>query len=192
MVESVRLRRLRWRLRGAWAWPTFLVLTVVDAVLLVRLPFQGEGTDLWGALIVAGFINVLILAVPAPFGGMLLRRRRRDLPNLIARDYVGATLLVVVFAALLTGGLIHRSVLRAERADRAAVYVAVHRYVVRERPEFTAGLPFMSTRKLEPEHYRACVDRPDDMPICLFVNTNQSPAGIKRDPAREPNELIYR
>ena len=31
MVESVRWRRLRWRLRGAWQWPAFIVLTIVDA-----------------------------------------------------------------------------------------------------------------------------------------------------------------
>ena len=192
MVESVRLRRLRWRLRGAWQWPTFFVLTVVDAVLLVRLPFQGEGIDLFGALIAAGFINVLTLVLLAPLGGALLRRRRRDLPFLIARDYAGATLLAVVFAGVLTGGLIHRSGLRDERADRAAVYTAVHRYVVRAQPEFSAGLAYMSTRKLSDDHYRACVERPGDMPICLFVNTDQTPAGITRDPAREPNEQVWR
>ena len=43
MVESVRWRRLRWRLRGAWQWPAFIVLTLVDALLVARLPFQGEG-----------------------------------------------------------------------------------------------------------------------------------------------------
>ena len=192
MVESVRLRRLRWRLRGAWQWPTFFVLTVADAILLVRLPFGGEGIDLAGALIAAGFINVFVLALPAPLGGLILRRRRPDLPFIIARDYAGATLLVVVFAGLVAGGLIHRSVLREERADRVAVYTAVHQYVVGTRPEFSVGLQYMSTRKLSDDHYRACVDRPGDMPICLFVNTDQSPAGITRDPAREPNELLWR
>jgi hypothetical protein len=192
MVESVRWRRLRWRLRGAWQWPTFFVLTVVDALLLVLLPFQGEGIDLFGALIAAGVINVLTLVLLAPLGGLLLRRRRRDLPFLIARDYAGATLLVAVSAGIVAGGLLHRSVLREERADRAAVYTAVHRYVVREQPEFSAGLPYLSTRKLSDEHYRACVSKPGDMPICLFVNTDQAPAGITRDPAREPNEIIWR
>ena len=43
MVESVRWRRLRWRLRGAWQWPTFALLTVLDALLVARLPFQGDG-----------------------------------------------------------------------------------------------------------------------------------------------------
>lgn len=192
MVESVRLRRWRWRLRGAWAWPTFLALTVVDAVLLVRLPFGGSGIDLFGACIIAGFVNVLTLALLAPFGGLLLRRRRRDLPFVIARDYAGTALLVLVCAGLVAGGLLHRSGLREERADRAAVYAAVRRFVVREQPAFTSGLPYLSTRKLEPDHYRACVDRPDEMPICLFVKTDRSPAHVKRDPAREPNETIYR
>jgi hypothetical protein len=192
MVESVRLRRLRWRLRGAWQWPAFAVLTVADALLLVRLPFAGEGIDLFGAMIVAGFINVLTVVLLAPLGGLLLRRRRRDLPFMIARDYAGATLLVAVFAGLLIGGLTHRSALRDERADRTAVYVAMHRYVLRAQPQFASGLPYMSTRKLSDDHYRACVDRPGEMPICLFVNTDQAPAGVTRDPAREPNEQTSR
>ena len=45
-------------------------------------------------MIVAGFINVLTVVLLAPLGGLLLRRRRRDLPFIIARDYAGATLLV--------------------------------------------------------------------------------------------------
>src|SRR5262245_26357900 len=58
MVESVTWRRLRWRLRGAWQWPTFVVLTVVDTILVARLPFQGEGADAMGALLVAGIFNL--------------------------------------------------------------------------------------------------------------------------------------
>ena len=63
MVESVRWRRLRWRLRGAWQWPAFIVLTLVDVVLVARLPFQGEGADAMGAFLVAGFFNLLAVAV---------------------------------------------------------------------------------------------------------------------------------
>jgi hypothetical protein len=42
MVESVRWRRLRWRLRGAWQWPAFVVLTVADAVIVARLPRESD------------------------------------------------------------------------------------------------------------------------------------------------------
>src|SRR3954465_13895555 len=120
MVESMRWRRLRWRLRGAWQWPAFALLTVVDAVLAAPLPFQGEGADAFGAVLFAGFMNLLAVALVAPLAGFLLRRRRRDPPWFLARDYAGAGLLVFITAALVAGGLVHRSALAAERADRRA------------------------------------------------------------------------
>ena len=192
MVESVRLRRLRWRLRGAWQWPTFVVLTLADAVLLALLPFQGEGADAFGALIGAGFLNVLAIALLAPLGGLLLRRRRRDLPLAIARDYAGTVLLVLVTAALVTGGLIHRTQLERQRVDRAAVYAAVHKYVVRTAPEFRSGLSTMTMLRVEPARYRACVLGSEELPLCFYVNTDQRPAGIVRDTERYPNERLQR
>jgi hypothetical protein len=192
MVESFRLRRLRWRLRGAWQWPAFGLLTAVDAAVLAVLPFQGEGGDLYGAILVATLFNLLAVAVAAPLAGMIVRRRRRDLPALIARDYAGTAMLLAVTLALLAGGLVHRSALAGERADQRAVFTAVHDYVVNSAPRFVGGLSTMSTIRLENEHYRACVSGPDPRPICLFVNTDQSPAGVRRDPSRDPNERLQR
>jgi len=192
MVESVRWRRLRWRLRGAWQWPAFVVLTLLDAALVSRLPFQGEGTDAIGGVLVAGFFNLLAVALLAPLCGLLLRRRRRDLPFMIARDYAGTTLLVLVFLGILVGGLIHRQAVVAERADRRAVFGAVHDYVVQSAPAFVAGLGSLDNLKLESDRYRACVPGPEQRPLCLFVNTDQSPAGVTRDPSREPNSFWRR
>jgi len=76
MVESVTWRRLRWRLRGAWQWPVFVLLTAIDTILIALLPFPGEGTDPLGALLLATFFNLLAVAVVAPLAGLLLRRRR--------------------------------------------------------------------------------------------------------------------
>jgi hypothetical protein len=192
MDQSVRLRRLRWRLRGAWQWPAFAVLTVADAVLVARLPFQGEGTDAVGAFLVAGFFNLLAVALLAPLAGMLVRRRRRDLPALIARDYAGTTLLVLIFCGILAGGLVHRSAVVEERADQRAVFGAVHDYVVRTAPSFLPGLGLLDSLKLETDRYRACVPGSDTLPLCLIVNTDQAPAGVTRDPSREPNSLWRR
>jgi hypothetical protein len=188
MVESVRWRRLRWRLRGAWQWPAFIVLTAVDAVLIARLPFQGVGTDAIGAALVATFFNLLAVALVAPLCGLLLRRRRRDLPFMIARDYAGTAVLALITAGLIAAGWSHRSAVLAERADQRAVFAAVHDYVARTEPRFISGLGTMSVIRMEPERYRACVDGPDANPICLLVNTDQSPAGLVRDPSRIPNE----
>lgn len=188
MVESVRLRRLRWRLRGAWQWPTFALVTALDAVLITRLPFQGTGGDAFGAFLLAGFVNLLAVALVAPFAGMALRRKRRDLPFLIARDYAGTALLLGICALLLVGGLIHRGARLDQQADRAAVFTAVSDYVLREQPDFAGGLATLDTRQLEDERYRACVYRSGErLPICFYVNTDQSPAGLVRDTERFPN-----
>jgi hypothetical protein len=183
MVESVFWPRLRWRMRGAWQWPAFAVLTVADAVLAARLPFQGDGPDLAGALLLAGFLNLVVVAVLAPLAGMLLRRRRPDLPRMIARDYAGTALLGVVTAGLIAGGLAHRSGLREERADRAAALVAVHQYVRSRAPRLRGATDLV---REEPDLYRACVES-GERPLCLYVNTSQVPAGVTRDPSREPN-----
>ena len=42
-VERLWWPRLRWRMRGAWQWPAFAVLTLLDGVLLTKLPFYGRG-----------------------------------------------------------------------------------------------------------------------------------------------------
>jgi hypothetical protein len=187
MVESVRWRRLRWQLRGAWQWPAFIALTLVDALLVARLPFQGEGTDVMGAFLVAGFFNLLAVALLAPAFGFLLRRRRRDLPFIIARDYAGTALLVLTTCGLFAGGMKHRAAVNEERADQRAVVAAVDHYVAATAPRFMVGLGTMDRVKLETDSYRVCVMGTEKLPLCLFVNTDQSPAGVKRDTSREPN-----
>ncbi len=187
MVESVWWPRLRWRMRGAWQWPTFVAATGVDALLIARLPFDGEGPDTPGAILLAGFFNLVCVAVLAPLAGLALRRRRRDLPALIARDYAGTALLGAVCAALAIAGFAHRSSVRAERAALAAVHAGVHDYVVSQAPRFRSGLDAIDTVQISPDHFRACVHGPEPRPLCFFVNTDQTPAGVRRDPSREVN-----
>jgi hypothetical protein len=188
MVESVFWPRLRWRMRGAWQWPAFAALTVVDAVLIARLPFQGDGPDAIGAVLVAGFANLLVVAVAAPLAGLLVRRWwRPDLPRMIARDYAGTALLGLMTVVLVTGGLIHRSGLEREHRARASALEATHQYVVMQAPAFRRGLGSADVQQQETDLYRVCVYGTDPRPLCLFVNTDQVPAGVRRDPARVPN-----
>ncbi len=192
-VERVWPRRLRWRLAGAWMWPSFAVLTVADGVVLALLPFYGEGPGgLVPALLLAGFLNLLVVAVLAPLAGRALRRRRPDLPRLVASDYAGAWLLGLIAVALVTGGLIHRPAVAAADDDERAVAAAVHDYVLAQEREYRPGLGAVDALRLEPDYYRACV--PGDDPrrwLCLFVSTDQRPAGITRDPDQAPN-AVYR
>src|SRR3954452_12507465 len=96
-AERLFWRRARWRLRGAWQWPAFIGLTLADGVLLARLPFTGGGTHgVVPGVLIAGFANLLAVAVLAPLLGRRLRRRRPDLPKLVASDYAGTFVLVAI------------------------------------------------------------------------------------------------
>jgi 4-amino-4-deoxy-L-arabinose transferase-like glycosyltransferase len=188
-VERVWHRRLRWRLRGAWMWPAFGVLTLVDGVLLVVLPpYEGAPPAVFPGVLLALFANLLAVAVVAPFAGLALRRRRPDLPRRIAIDYAGAWLLAAMAALLVVAGLAHRSGAAAEEDRRQAVAKTVHDYVIASAPEYKAGLDHIDAIRQEPDHYRACVPGADERhSLCLFVRTDQRPPGVTRDTSQVPN-----
>jgi hypothetical protein len=182
-------RRLRWRLRGASQWPTFLVLPVVDGVILALLPFYEPGPGgLFPSLLLAGFANLFIVAIAAPLLGRAIRARRPDLPRVVARDYAGTILLAAAAALLLAAGIAHRPAAAAASADRSAVFAAVHAYVLSQEPQLQGHLAETDLHQLEPHHYRACVPRrAAHRWLCLFVRTDQHPAGLTLDPSQEPN-----
>ena len=188
-VERVWVSRLRWRMRGAWQWPAFALLTVVDAVLLTQLPFYEEGPgSLVAGILVATFFNLLAVAVIGPLLGLRLRRRRPDLPRLIASDYASTAVLVLISAGLLAGGLAHRPAVAAEHADVAAVAASTHEYVLAKAPEYRAGLARMDAMRVEEDLYRSCVPGPDPRRwLCLFVTTDRRPPGVTADPDQAPN-----
>jgi hypothetical protein len=188
-MSQVDLTRLRWRMRGAWQWPAFTALTVLEAVLLNALPVWGDGPGSFaGGLLLAGCLNLIVVAVLAPMFGMLLRRRRRDLPRAIAADYAGTVLLGLLALGLLGGGLGHRSALRHEQAARAAAMIQAAHYVRLQAPAYRRGIERMDTIRVEDAMYRACVPGADpERPLCLFVRTDQTPPGVTRDPDRTPN-----
>jgi 4-amino-4-deoxy-L-arabinose transferase-like glycosyltransferase len=176
-------RRLRWRLRGAWQWPAFLALTVADAIVLALLPFYEPGPGgLFPALLVAGFANLIAVAVAAPLLGRVVRARRPDLPRVVARDYAGTLVLLAFTALAVAGGVLHRSAAEAADAKLRAVRLSLHDYVLRQAPELRGRLGAMDARQLEPDYYRACVPKLQPRRwLCLFVSTGQQPPGIRRD-----------
>lgn len=193
-VERLWVSRLRWRLRGAWQWPAFAVLTVVDAILLTRLPFYDEGPgSLVAGLLVATFFNLLAVAVVGPLLGVRLRRRRPDLPRLIAADYGSTAVLALICAGFLAGGLIHRPAVAADRAELAAVAASTHEYVLAQEPSYRSGLASVDAMRVEDDLYRSCVPGPDpERWLCVFVSTDQSPPGVVADPDRAPNAAYRR
>jgi hypothetical protein len=188
-VERLWWPRLRWRMRGAWQWPVFVVLTVVDAVLLTELPFYDRGPgSLVGGLLLAGFANLLLVAVVAPLAGRRVRRMRPDLPRPVAADYAGTASLGLLTLALLAGGLLHRPAIAAENADIAAVVASMSTYVGQQEPAYQSRLHAMDALRIEEDLYRACVPGPEpDRWLCAFVNTAQQPPGVTVDKDQAPN-----
>lgn len=194
-VEPLWRSRLRWRWRGALLWPAFAVLTLVDALLLGVLPIAGDrGTPFVGALLLAMTFNLILVAVVAPLLAIWLRRRRPDLPKVVAQDMTGTVLVVLVTLGFLAGGLIHAPARAEAERDFAAQYVAARDYAHTRAPEqFRDGIDGITTLKMEDDLYRTCV--PGDDPkrwFCMYVSTESSPPGIIVDRNRESNASMNR
>jgi uncharacterized protein (DUF697 family) len=190
----MELSRLRWRMRGAWQWPTFVALTLVDAVLLHELPIAGGGPDWFPALLLAMFFDLLAVAVAGPLIGLLVRRRRRDLPGVVATDYGGTIALVLTAAILVALGIVHRPALQASRDAFSAQSAAVRQWVATApgvEPEFRRNIDRADSVQWQEDYYRTCIPADDgEHALCLFVDTSQSPPGIRVDPNRAPNDPL--
>jgi hypothetical protein len=194
MGEALWPSRLRWRLRGATQWPAFAVAVVVDAVLLDRLPVGGDdGPGLFAAVLLAGFLNLFVVAVCAPLvGAWLLRRRHPGTPKVVRDDQAATALLVAVAIALAAVGVAHRPAVNAARADADAQALAARRFILSQAPAaFQVNVDRMSVWKQRSDLYRTCVPGPDPRrAFCVFVVTDQSPPGVTRDRDQRPNATV--
>lgn len=183
------MRRLRWRLRGAWLWPTFVVATVLEMVLLHVLPVQGDSSGWVGALLAAGCLNLLAVVVIGGLGGLALRRRRPDLPKVVADDYAGTAALGLMAAIFVTAGLVNAPRI-ADRDDAFAQQsLAVRAWIASHGDDYArAHVAAADSIRIDEDLYRTCVPARDPKrPLCLVVDTTTSPASVRRDRSREPN-----
>jgi hypothetical protein len=190
--ERVWPARLRWRLRGAWQWPTFIAMTVIDAVVLAELPFSGEDGSLMGGLLGAGFLNLAIVAVLAPLGGWVLHRRRPQHPRAVAADRAGTALLVALGVAFLAGGIANRSHVTAARGDYAAGLAAARRWFAHNEPAvYVAHGGQESVWHPGGALFRTCL--PSAQPgrdVCVYVDTSGPNVTVTRDRDQQPNSVI--
>jgi hypothetical protein len=183
--------RLRWRLSGAWQWPVFWLLVVVDTIVLARLPFSGGRSSWLGAFLAAGLLNVLVIAVVPRVGTWALRIRRPDLPREVAADRAGAFGMALLTVMLVVGGIAHRPALRASdqmsgNAVREARLFAVHRAPLRYLP-----LHGESTWRPGPGIFRTCWRGPDPKrDFCVFVRMENGVAIKRIDSDQRPNATV--
>jgi hypothetical protein len=189
-MDGAWLARARWRRSGAWLWPTFAALTVADAVIGHELPPAGDTQTLVAAALLGCALNlagVVLLARPA---GALIRRKREDLPTIVARDYGGTIVLAAITAALVGVGLAHHSAVTAHRdAMREAIARAEAWIGDRAPGQFRRGLGSMTVFAIQPGRiYRACVRAVGTTrTYCVVVDDNLPFASSVRPAGSEPN-----
>ena len=167
-----RLARFRWRRRGAWLWPTFVLLTAADAVIGHELPPIGESQKIFAAALLGGILNLLGMIILSWPLSLALRRVRRDLPAVVARDYAGTFIVVAVTAALLGAGLAHRStILQHSTAARDASVRAEAWIGARAPAPFRRDAARLDTFTIEPGRlYRSCATSDDGKrSYCVIV-----------------------
>src|SRR5437763_1374877 len=122
-------RRMRWRLIGAWRWPLFFVLTVLDALIVVWLPPNGTRALFVPALVVCSFANLFLIGAVAPWLARRLVARQGESPpsstfppanhTEILTDRIAAIILALATVGLLIAGAGNHKVVVAA-TDRLA------------------------------------------------------------------------
>jgi hypothetical protein len=197
--EHLWARRLRWRLRGAWQWPAYAVLTLLDALILHELPPVNAEIDLLLGLIVASFVNLFLMGAVAPWLARRLAARERaaggngvplSVRIEVLKDRTAAVLLGVASVGLVAAGLAARPLIISETEDTERNAELVRDYVLAEAPhEIQRNVDTANTVKLEDGYFRTCVNYDQrDRAYCLFVDVDAEPPTVKRDPSTLPNQ----
>jgi hypothetical protein len=192
-MDGASLHRLRWRLRGAWLWPAFVALTIADAVVGHMLPPAGDGQSVVSAALVALVLNLIAVILLSRPLGAVLKRARGDLPSIVARDYAGTTVVVVIALALLTAGLLHRSTLQAQRSTMYDAIKRAQAYIGDRAPaQFRRNLELVDTFVIQQGSiYRTCVPSDDrKRTYCVIVNDKLPFARSVSFGGYEPNEVM--
>ncbi len=188
-----RYVRMRWRRAGAWLWPSFVALTVLDGAVGHMLPPAGTTETLFAAALLGLVINVIAVVLLSRPLGMLVRRMRRDMPSVVARDYGGTVVVFAVAAVLLTAGLVHRPVIQARQRATADAIARAQAWIGDRAPdEFRRNLQFVSLLAIQPGAiYRACVPSVrGDRSYCVIVNRNLPFQSSVKFSGYEPNSVL--
>ena len=185
--------RLQWRHRGAWLWPVFVTMTVVDAIVGHALPPAGDSQSLAAAGVGALVVNLLgVLFLSRPLG-MLLRRARRDLPNVVARNYAGTGVVLAISLAFVSAGLVHHAtVVSNQNALRDATARAQAWIGARAPAEFRRHVWQLDTYTIQAGSvYRTCVPSADGRrTYCVIVKTYLPFARSVSFAGYEPNSVF--
>jgi hypothetical protein len=190
--------RIRWRLRGAWMWPSFVAITLLDGVLLHALPPVRTGIDLIPGILLATFGNLVLVGAIGPWlARRLWKRRPAAEPGAppkaqleVLSDRIGTGLLVASVFGVLAAGLAARPTVVAETDERERAAEELLRFVdAHGNQELRRNLEASDTVRLDDAYFRTCI--PDDEReswTCYFLDATTRNTKVIRDPSALPNE----
>jgi hypothetical protein len=192
-MDGARMTRLRWRLHGAWMWPTFVVLTLFDGLLVHWLPLSGDHESPVSGWLIGCFLGLVCIVLGAPLLGRALRRVRPDMPRVVARDYAGTGAVLAVTLILLAAGLVHRSTINSDQRALQDAVARAQAYIGTYAPnQFRVNLGQASAYELQPPMiYRVCVpNRPATRTYCVIVHRDRPFARSVTFAGYEPNSVL--
>jgi hypothetical protein len=190
---------MRWRLRGAWMWPSFVAITLLDGLLLHKLPPVREGIHLIPGVLLATFGNLFLIGAVAPWlARRLWKRRPAADPGAPAQaqlevliDRVGTGLLVATVFGVLAAGLAARPVVVSETEDtERAAFALIHMIDRSSNEELKRNRDTAQTARLGEDFFRTCIRRDDERRyFCFLIDTSGKRVQIDRDPSALPNRV---
>jgi hypothetical protein len=190
-----RFVRMRWRLRGAWMWPTFVALTLLDGAIVSWFPLAGDSESPVGGWLLGLFLSLLGIILVAPLLARGLRRYRRDMPPVVARDYAGTAVVVTVTVMLLVIGLAHRQAIASDQRALQDAIARAQAFIGDRAPlqfQFQRTLSNVDTLPIQPpDIYRVCVrNRQRTTDYCVIVNRSEPFGSSVKFSGSEPNSLL--
>jgi hypothetical protein len=174
-------------------WPAFIAAVIAEAVLGHMLPWSGDSAALAAAGLQALVLNTIcVVALSRPLA-LLLRRRRRDLPVIVARDYAGTSVVIAIAALLAFAAIAHHGTVTAHHSARQDAVVRAQAYVGDHAPaEFRRNVQWVSMVTIQSGSlYRACVPSArTGRTYCVIVNTRAPFARSVTFDGYEPNSVF--
>lgn len=184
-------------------WPAFAVFTLIEAIVLDRLPpVTTTGLNLIEGVLIAVFANLVLVGAFAPFLSTRLARRARsaqagagasppEVEYEVLRDRTGTALLAVGLVACLAAGLANVRVIVAETEAREDALLAVEARVMHGgNEELKRNLEASETVRLGPGFFRQCIPTDERDRVCFTIETDEEPVRVRRDPSTEPNSAV--
>jgi hypothetical protein len=194
-MDAAWIARARWRWRGAWMWPAFVVTAIADGVIGHALPVNPPRQSVAAGLVVGLVLNLLCIVVLSAPVGALLRRLRPDLPVMIARNYAGTLLVALVTAGFVGVGLAERSAIAHDSATLRDAVVRAAAYIGEHAPsEFRANADRADAIAIvQGSMYRVCVwNQAHSRDYCVIVDEHLPFGRSVRPAGSEPNATLER